>query len=196
MIPAHRRVDVLYTDPLGVYPSLVGRARCWDEARDAKLYRGPGPVVAHPPCGPWGRLNFLCKYQDPGCGPAAVTAVRTVGGVLEHPANSKLWPACGMPKPGEPCDAWGGFTLAVSQVSWGHRAVKPTWIYCVGVSPELAAMSIRTGGVATARTTNGPRGAQLPRFSNKTARSTPPAFARWLIFLALSTHWPRVQKIK
>ena len=51
------RTDVsakLYVDPRGPYPKLV--ADWWDEARDARNYAGPNPVVAHPPCQRWGRF--------------------------------------------------------------------------------------------------------------------------------------------
>jgi hypothetical protein len=48
-------VDALYVDPKGIYPRLLGPEHCWDEARDARTYAGPGPVVAHPPCQRWGR---------------------------------------------------------------------------------------------------------------------------------------------
>lgn len=70
------RADVvaLYVDPLGLYPHLV---RDWyDEKRDAKLYEGPHPVVAHPPCGPWGSLRHLNQKQDASCGPHGVEMVR------------------------------------------------------------------------------------------------------------------------
>ena len=86
-------VSALYIDPRGPYPALV--ADCWDEARDAKHYDGPNPVVAHPPCGPWGRLRFLCKYQDASCGPRAVEQVRAFGGVLEH-CTSNPTALCGV----------------------------------------------------------------------------------------------------
>jgi hypothetical protein len=69
----------------------------WDEARDARLYAGPWPVVAHPPCSRWCQYAGLVqarygyrKGDDGGTFEAALGAVRTWGGVLEHPAFSAL----------------------------------------------------------------------------------------------------------
>lgn len=121
-----KRSDVvaLYVDPRGPYPGLV--TDWYDEKRDARTYTGSLPVVAHPPCGPWGRLRHLSKHDDPQHGIDAVSVVRRLGGVLEHPKDSKLWGACQIPRPDEPADAWGGFTIRVNQVDWGHPCVKPT----------------------------------------------------------------------
>lgn len=176
-------VAALYVDPRGPYPKLLGPDMCWDEARDARTYAGPWPVVAHPPCGPWGRLKFLCTKQDKTAGPHAVDVVRRWGGALEHPEHSGLWRACALPRPGELPDAWGGRTFAVRQVAWGHACEKPTWLYVVGVDAATVASGLRTGGVATHRVTNGSRGnISLPRVRNP--HLTPPAFAEWLISLA------------
>lgn len=175
-------VSALYIDPAGPYPRMV--VDCWDEIRDAKRYDGPNPVVAHPPCGPWGRLSNLCHLQDPTCGPAAVASVRRWGGVLEHPAESRLWRACLMPFPGELPDAWSGLTYAVCQVAWGHCCTKPTWLYIVGVPARLVVDGIRTGGVATHRINFGPRGPQLPSAPKERRRMTPPLFGEWLVSLA------------
>lgn len=184
-------VSVLYVDPRGPYPKLV--ADWWDEKRDAKHYgvRYEGrpvtenPVVAHPPCGPWGRLKFLNKHQDPACGIRAVGQVRHFGGVLEHPEHSTLFRDQCMPWPGELPDAWGGRTYRVDQSAWGHRCKKATWLYVVGVPDAVVRAGIRTGGNPTHRVTNGSRGdTSLPRVSSLEARLSPPAFAEWLISLA------------
>lgn len=108
---------------------------CWDASRDARKYDGPHPVVAHPPCKHWGRLRHLAKNGrhrfsqespacvlcggEPGfdvgrtcpsntdvdCAPRAVEQVRQFGGVLEHPAGSKLWEHCRLPQPSNRNDA-------------------------------------------------------------------------------------------
>jgi hypothetical protein len=177
-------VSVLYVDPLGPYPKLV--ADWWDEKRDAKLYAGPNPVVAHPPCGPWGRLAKFCHLQDASCGPLAVEQVRQWGGVLEHPADSRLWAHCGLPMTSVGGDGYG-FSLAVEQVSWGHLCRKPTWIYCVGVDRGLAVASLRTGGRPSHACRKRPgEVATLLMASKEQRRRTPVAFAEWLVQLAAS----------
>lgn len=176
-------IAALYIDPAGPYPRMLD-VDAWDEARDAKLYAGPHAVVAHPPCGPWGRLRFMCKLQDPACAPRAVDQVRAYGGVLEHPAQSMLWRHCRMPWPGELPDGWGGRTYDVRQVAWGHCCEKPTWLYVVGVAPDRVVCGIRGGGVATHRVTSGPRGPRLPTATKLKRRCTPQPFADWLVSLA------------
>jgi hypothetical protein len=181
-------VAVLYADPKGPYPRLP--VDVWDVSRDARTYAGPFPVVAHPPCGPWGQLRRLYKGGEGGadCGPLAVDCVRRWGGVLEHPRGSLLFTHCGMPRPGDPPDEWGGRTYALEQVSWGHACRKPTWIYVVGVSPETVLAGIRTGGEPTHQIW-GQRGSTRHRADLLGAnagmrRRTPPAFADWLVSLA------------
>lgn len=48
-------VAALYVEAGGSYYGLPG-VDPWDETRDARLYAGPWPVVAHPPCQRWGKL--------------------------------------------------------------------------------------------------------------------------------------------
>jgi hypothetical protein len=79
---ASERVVALYVDKRGPYPELLGAEQCWDQQRDARLYAGPWPVVAHPPCGPWGKLARWSKFQPADCGLIAFDQVRRFGGVL------------------------------------------------------------------------------------------------------------------
>ena len=48
-------IAALYVETGGCYFGLPD-VDPWDEIRDARLYEGPWPVVAHPPCQRWGRF--------------------------------------------------------------------------------------------------------------------------------------------
>jgi len=180
---ALRTVAALYVDPRGPYPSMPG-VDCWDERRDARNYAGPHPVVAHPPCGPWSRLRFFCRHQARELAPLAVAQVRRWLGVLEHPMGSLLWREMALPLPGGLPDAFGGFTVEVDQVHWGHRAQKRTWLYIVGCKPSD--IKLRNGGVATHVVTTSRRsdGTALPECTQLERRLTPPAFAEFLLDIA------------
>lgn len=125
----------------------------WGVSRDARLYEGPYPVVAHPPCERWGRYWHggpsarvrRVKGDDGGCFLSALEAVRRWGGVLEHPAASSAWAAFGLLAPPRSggwvmADWRGGWTCCVDQGHYGHLAQKATWLYAchVPVLPRLA----------------------------------------------------------
>lgn len=137
-------IAALYIEADGVYAGLPG-VDCWMIDRDARRYPGPFPVVAHPPCTRWGRFaggppTNPGAYEigaDDGCFRSALAAVRRWGGVLEHPADSKAWPAFGIVKPKRGAgwvraDEHGGWTCYVEQGHYGHFSRKPTWLYAVG----------------------------------------------------------------
>lgn len=141
-------IAALFVDPNGVYAGLPD-VEVWDEARDARLYAGPWPVVAHPPCARWSRLagfteaRFgLKRGEDGGCFKAALAAVRTFGGVLEHPAFSKAWDQYGLSEPlwrgGWTYGLDGGASCYVEQGRYGLPVKKATWLYAYGVElPDL-----------------------------------------------------------
>ena len=114
----------------------------WDRHRDARLYRGPYPLVGHPPCTVWGAfarsgMTLRSLGDDDGCFASALASVRSWTGVIEHPAESSAWLAHGLARPlaaGWHCaDFYGGWTCRVEQGHYGHRARKPTWLYAVGI---------------------------------------------------------------
>lgn len=136
-------VAALYVEKDGVYWDLEG-VDPWDEERDARLYDGPWPVVAHPPCARWSIMGQCRGYrdgEDGGCFAAALAAVREFGGVLEHPAHTLAWKRFGLPFPARTgwCGSFfdGGFATEVDQRLYGHEARKPTWLYYVGPNPPV-----------------------------------------------------------
>lgn len=149
-----QQVAALYVASGGPYFGLPG-VDTWDEARDARRYAGPYPVVAHPPCQRWGKFWAgqplyikrtgvrQTKGADGGCFAAALDAVRRYGGVLEHPWQSHAWPHFDLnipPRTGGWVRADNyGWTCCVEQGRYGHYARKPTLLYVVGPSalPEL-----------------------------------------------------------
>ena len=145
---ALQTIAALYVDPNGVYANLPG-VEVWDEARDARLYAGPWPVVAHPPCARWSRLagfteaRFgLKRGDDGGCFEAALHAVRLYGGVLEHPAYSAAFARYELPRPithhGWTLAFDGGASCYVEQGRYGLPVKKATWLYAFGVDlPDL-----------------------------------------------------------
>lgn len=143
-----RTIAALYVASDGRYYGLEG-VDPWDEQRDARLYPGPHPVVAHPPCSRWCQLAYLNQSlhglkvgDDGGCFAAALEAVRRWGGVLEHPAYSYAWPWYGLLPPVRGCwkqDLFAGdWVTEVSQGAYGHRARKRTWLLYRGLEPPSA----------------------------------------------------------
>jgi hypothetical protein len=200
-----RTVAVLYCDPRGVYPALPG-TDCWPEERDARLYAGPHPVVAHPPCARWCRLAKFVESQtdgrlavgdDGGTFSAALASVRRWGGVLEHPAWSLAWAAHGLIAP--LAAAWqrdidGGWCCEVAQAAYGHRARKLTWLYYVGETAPtkldwskprgekvISGMRNRCARPLTERLWSA---AHWERASRRQTSATPLAFAELLLSLA------------
>ena len=154
-------IAALYVATGGCYYGL-SEVDPWDRERDARLYAGPHPVVAHPPCERWGRYWYggpkvrerLKLGDDGGCFAAALEAVRRWGGVLEHPADSHAWATFEIARPpraGGWIDAGDGrgWTCCVEQGHYGHPARKLTWLYAVAA--ELPALRWGQSAPATPR---------------------------------------------
>ena len=189
------RVAALYVDPNGVYAGLPD-VDVWDEARDARLYAGPWPVVAHPPCNRWSVMAACRKRRDGddgGCFEAALVAVRAYGGVLEHPRYSLAWKRFGLPAPsfggwssmlGDP-----GFATEIDQHAYGLRFRKPTWLYYVGDDPP--ALIWQRAGRSSDRASNGRDRLSIHNhhgWGNGQRSTTPPEFRDVLLGMARTAH--------
>lgn len=196
-----KTIAALYVQRGGSYYGLEG-VDPWDEERDARLYPGPHPVVAHPPCSRWCRLAGLVQARwghkrgdDGGCFAAALAAVRRWGGVLEHPAYSDAWAAHDLLPPVRGggwtvADFEGGWTCHVEQGHYGHPATKATWLYAVRCElPRLNwSVSLDTESKALVSWCGNhvKSGEIRPRVGKSAASKTPEAFRDILIAMARS----------
>ncbi len=145
----------------------------YDIKRDARTFDDRVAVIAHPPCRAWGRLYKFAKPRPDEKELAffTVDVVRKNGGIIEHPASSKLWKEAGLPLPGF-TDSHGGWTLPILQSWFGHRAPKATWLYIVGIRPaDLPDMPFSLG-IPCGR---------VEQMGKAEREKTPVGLAEWLI---------------
>ena len=189
-------IAALYVETDGVYFDLPD-VDPWDEARDARGYAGPHPVVAHPPCQRWGamaKVNYARwggehnrPGNDGGCFAAALESVRQWGGVLEHPAKSRAWNAYGLMRPVANC--WsqcptGGWVCEVWQSAYGHRANKATWLYAYGIDLPEMRWERPIGSHQVGFHDQRGKSRNKPTLSRREASSTPIDFRNLLISMA------------
>ena len=178
-----RPVTVLYTMPRSVYLGMPG-VDCWDEIRDARTWPGGTPVVAHPPCRLWGKLRHLstADVSEKDLARHSVAAVRRWGGVLEHPAQSKLWEDQRMPVPGD--GRLREYTVSIAQHHFGHQALKPTWFFIVGVDWQKVPVFQLSLDFHTHQISGSFRSSSKRGMSRRRRAATPPALASWLVAVA------------
>jgi hypothetical protein len=196
-------IAALYVATGGAYFGLDG-VDPWDETRDARLYAGPHPVVAHPPCSTWCQLAPVnqARYghaigSDAGCFASALASVERWGGVLEHPAYSLAWARFGLLRPAR--GSWQrdlfasndtgarSWVTEVSQSAYGHRARKRTWLYYVSAEhpPALDWRDLDgTMWVGNADGQAAPGSVTKPTLSKAEAKASPSAFRDLLVNLA------------
>lgn len=191
-------IAALFVEKGGCYWGLPN-VDPWDKERDARLYAGPWPVVAHPPCERWSQMNQVNAArwgykigEDDGVFESALRSIRAWGGVLEHPAESKAFGAFGLPRPQS-----GGWSRTMSddwvtevrQVAYGHKATKRTWLVSHGTRlPPVDWRRLRgthqIGGFDVT----------LPRLPRRDRARTPHAFRDLLIRMAESANQPEAAR--
>jgi hypothetical protein len=200
------KVAALFVEAGGVYDGRHD-VDCWPVERDARLYRGPWPAVAHPPCERWGRYWLggpsakvpRTLGDDSGCFAAAWRAVLDFGGLIEHPEGSHGWTVFDLPRPRfgggwTPPDRLGGRSISIDQGAYGHPARKRTWLYACHIDfPELVIVDasgrqrlepgFHSAEEARARRAD-PDYRPIKRLTRDERVCTPPAFAELLLSMA------------
>lgn len=170
-----RTIAVLCAGPRSIYKGMMD-IEVYDKVRDARTFLGGMPVLAHPPCRAW---SAYCAHQakpEPGekdLGPMCVEWLRRDGGILEHPAHSRLFDFCKLPRPGvtSRADIW---TAEVLQAWWGDTRTKTTWLCFFGIRPNLVSVPLKL---------HDPKGdrRRWQVMSHAQRSATVPEFAKWLV---------------
>lgn len=202
-------IAALFVQADGCYSNLPG-VDVWDEARDARTYAGPHPIVAHPPCQRWGKFwhgstrkpHQFRLGDDGGCFASALASLQCWGGVLEHPAQSRAWDCYGMRTPPArggwvPAGIGGLWTCHVEQGHYGHLARKATWLLaCRTELPDLIwgageqrihPRALELHGYAKARRI-GMMAMVGGKDKTRIREATPPAFRDVLLSIAASAN--------
>lgn len=151
-------VAVLFARKDSVYHTLPG-VDVYDVNRDAFTFYGSCPVIAHPPCGIWGKYKKVCKEDKEYAYECAALAVKWVvrnGGIIEQPLGSGLFRAFGL-KP----------NYRVFMSDFGYPAKKTTLLYST-VKLTLPALHL-------------PAKCAFERLAKKHRDVTPVEMAKWLI---------------
>lgn len=180
-------VAALFVRKDSIYKTMPG-VDAWDAERDAMNWPGGCPVVAHPPCGQWGRLAHMAhdNFPEKWMALLSVAWIRMFGGVLEHPRDTRIRAACKLPRPGTR-DAWGGWSLVVSQKNWGHPAEKATLLYVVGCEPRdvpAIPMNLQEPPRVISSSIRMSAGRIFSSLGKREREAAPPRFAEWLVELA------------
>lgn len=164
-----------------IYKHMPGVV-AYDRGSDARTFTGQMPVIAHPPCRCWSKyLSHQAKpenrQKEMQLGAWCVSQVITWGGCLEHPAESRLFPAMKLPFPGDFSDPLL-FTIQIEQQWFGYATPKKTWVLVSGVPryklPPLPFQLTRQRNV---------------RLSSFGRSRTMDGFAQWLYATAIQTWW-------
>jgi len=189
-------VAALFVETGGCYFGLDG-VDPWDQARDARFYRGPYPIVAHPPCQRWCQMAPVnqARYghkigDDGGIFESALRALILCGGVIEHPAFSLAWKAFDLPRP-DASGCWirqSGFSIAhVEQGHYGHPCRKATWLLAhepVRLPELIRGKSKSVGWISTDRPRHELAAMGIRHIQRKEARATPLPFRDLLLSMA------------
>lgn len=198
----NKKLAALFVQEDGCYSEL-DFIDLWPEKRDARLYKGDLPVVAHPPCQLWGSLAAV-NYKrwggehnkpgnDGGCFASALQSVRRCGGVLEHPAKTKAFAAHGLAKPPRE-GGWlqinnNEWVCEVWQSAYGHRANKATWLfYCGEKQPQTLSKDKPVGTHQVGHPDKRGKDKNKPTLSKREANATPITFRDILIDIALNSN--------
>lgn len=175
-------VAVLGVSPRSIYKKMPG-VDAYDQKRDLMTFGGGMPGVYHPPCRLW---SAFCAHQakapesEKELGLFCAEKLRECGGVLEHPAYSRLFDAAKLPKPGEKPD--GGLrSLEVFQYWWGYPVRKRTWLCFSGVDWDSIVLPFRLHD-------HGDDRGIFASMSKKQRSETVPEFAAWLVGVARSVY--------
>lgn len=98
-----QEVAALFVRRDSIYKTMPG-VNAWDADRNARLWPGGCPVIAHPPCRQWGRLRQFAHGDDyeKSHGPWAANQVRRWGGYWSTRRNQHCGalPVCPLPDRG------------------------------------------------------------------------------------------------